>query len=194
VRPLWRASLVAAAAMAVTACGSGGDAPTAGSTDPAAALPEPPPGYVARLEESGGFDLDRYAAELSIAPDADRAVLEAAGFTRGAVRAWSRAEGGVAVTVYVFGLGDAAGAAAVQEHFVVDGRELLGADAFEVPGIAGAQGASYDRGTAAAPTRVHAVYLTNGPLFVNVLASHLDTGAGPDVAVEFARRAAAAGR
>ncbi|MEO7443489.1 MAG: hypothetical protein ABIW46_08165 [Acidimicrobiales bacterium] len=186
---------VAVAVSALSGCSGEADGPAA--TPPTqvvgleASVPATPAGFVPRDAEARDFDLQQYTASLSISPDADRTVMEAGGFRRGLVRAWSKAEGGTAVTVYVFEMGDAAGAAALQEHFVVDGQKLLQANEFAVPGVDGAQGASYDRGTPAAPTRVHAVYLTSGPRFFNILASHLDTSAGPEVALDFARLVAA---
>lgn len=159
--------------------------------DLAAAVPEPPAGFELLDERSLDFDLDEYATGLSVAPDGDRAALADAGFDRGLLRAWSATAGGLSVAVYIFRLADAAGARAVQEHFVVDGRALLQTTPFEVPGLAGAQGASYGGGRAEIPTRVHAVYLTKGRLFYNVLASHADLAAGPDAARAFAAQVVA---
>ena len=185
-----------AVVLALAGC-SGGGGPT-GARPPStafsagldAAVPEPPPGYELLDERSLDFDLERYATGLSVAPDGDRAALSAAGFGRGVLRAWTSTAGGLVVAVYIFELADADGARSVQEHFVVDGRELLDTTPFEVPGVAGAQGATYGGGTPESPTRVHAVYLTRGRLFYNVLASSADLSAGPGPAADFARQVA----
>lgn len=163
----------------------------AAPADLAAAVPEPPAGFQPIDERSREFDLEQYATGLSVAPDGDRAALSGAGFRRGLFRAWTSTAGGLVVALYLFELGDADGAAEVQEHFLVDGKELLGTAPFEVTGVPGAQGASYGGGTAVTPTRVHAVYLTDGPLFYNLLASHADLSAGPEAAIAFARQVAA---
>lgn len=196
-RARWAGAVALSLALAATAC-SGDDGATTAvtttsvvTTDLAAAVPEPPAGFQPIPERSRDFDLDQYATGLSLAPDGDRAALTAAGFRRGLLRAWTATEGGVAVALYVFELADGKGAAAVQEHFVVDGRALLQTTPFEVTGVPGAQGASYAGGTPEAPTRVHAVYLTSGPMFLNLIASHADAAASPDTAIAFARRAVA---
>ena len=181
-----------ATALALSACGGGGGAPEPPAL--AGVVPGPPPGLVARPDRSVDFDLARYTASLSVAPERDREVLSGAGFRSGLRRVWADPAGGLVVDLYAFELADEAGAAAVLEAFVADGGALLSATPFEVPGLPGARGATYTGGTADAPTVVHAVYLTRGAVLANVLASHADRGAGPEVAIDVARRVAAQGR
>lgn len=178
-----------AASTSTTAAAPTGTRP---GVEPALVVPEAPPGFAAIVERSQAFDLDTYAAELSVASADDRLVLEAAGFREGVVRSWFGERDQAIVALYAFRLADQAGAEAVQAHFVTDGATVLRTTPFALDDPPGAVGASYDGGRPGAPTRVHAVYLVRGAVLYNVVASHTDTAAGPGVAVDFARRVAAA--
>lgn len=180
---------ISLALLLLAGCAGGNSTPS--PVDLATVITTTPDGY--RAVESGNrsFDLDLYVSRLSQAPEADRAVLAAAGFTGGRVRTWSATTGDPhGVAVYVFQLARSSGAASVLDHFVADARELKQAVELPVEGVDGARGVSYANAQSGGAAQVHAVFFARSTRLYAVVAGHQMAGASPAAVVDFTRRQA----
>jgi len=185
--------------------GSGGDAATA-TTDGAVGTTLPrsvtggvdlrrlvvsnaPAGYdLLASPPFGAVDLTRLLEQFSDAPTEDRAILEGARFKGGYTRGWLRATPRSFLGVFVFELGDEAGARAARDLFAAQNVAKKNASRFAVHGIADAIGESYTQEVEGEPPeRVHLVAFVRGPRLYQVSGQFSDEQAPVDETVAFAK-------
>ena len=199
--------VVVVLSVALAACGGAKDdkaAPAASDPTPTTA-PAPvvadltslivaaPPG--AGYEEITGvfapFDLQGYLDDFSTTPDADRALLTAAGFVRGDARGWINGPETNFLAVFVLEFQDGAGAQSARADILEQSRILKDGSDFDVAGLEDARGQTYLEDTDSGPEAVDLVALVRDNRLFLVAGQHADPSIGPDLAIDLATAQAA---
>lgn len=143
-------------------------------------LAEPPLDGFARADDvlgTGALDLEAAAAaERDV--DAERALLEARGFERGASRAWLDPDQDV-VYLAVYDFGDAEGATAYLQA-AAEGLQARGATAFDVPEVPGALGFTTVEDGPDGTFSAHAVTFARGDRWFLALVGSPGRGRSPE--------------
>jgi len=146
-----------------------------------------PRGYVAvDGEPFGAFSLDRFLADFSITPDADRSILAENGFRGGYARAWANDTTGGVLAVFVFEFPDGTAATSALDRFVDQFVAVSDATPFDVAGVPNAAGGTYLQDTDQGEQRVHQVSFVRRNLLVQVGGQFADRSMPTAEVVSFA--------
>jgi len=151
----------------------------------------PAAGYETITDVYAPFDLQGYLDDFSTTPDADRAMLTAAGFVRGDARGWIDGSGTNYLAIFVLEFQDGAGAQSARADILDQSRILKDGTDFDVAGLEDARGQTYFEDTDSGPEAVDLVTLVRANRLFLVAGQHADPSVGPDLAIDLAAAQAA---
>ena len=151
----------------------------------------PVAGYEAITGVYAPFDLQGFLDNFSTTPDADRAILTAAGFVRGDARGWIDGPGTNFLGIFVLEFQDGAGAQSARADLLDQSRILKDGTDFDVTGLEDTRGQTYFEDTDNGPEAIDMVTLVRANRLFMVAAQHADPSIGPDLAIDLARAQAA---